>query len=212
MTSATRYPRTGLKGKCVAVSRAMIFIALGIRIKRSGSSIKWFQVIGSCGPRSWPACLALGGAAGRTRRCLGVLSAASFGSNGSLLPRSSVASPNRSWHLEAVFRSPGTTVRHRAAVARSLFPTCLFNTLPNAPRARSADNSTADVGLPRCRRSQHCQPVSRFLFVNPGLASVFLPFGRCIPSGSPAKPIGYRKARLTETVQFLGAPRFRLYC
>lgn len=54
----------------------------------------------------------------------------------------------RSRRFEAVFRSPMTTVRLRAAIMRSLFPTCFFTPSPNFPQARSACDSFASAGLP----------------------------------------------------------------
>jgi hypothetical protein len=48
----------------------------------------------------------------------------------------------RSRRLEVVFRSPMTTVRSRAAIMGSPFPTCLFNTLLNLPQVRLACGSS----------------------------------------------------------------------
>jgi hypothetical protein len=48
-----------------------------------------------------------------------------------------LVSPVRCRRLEAVFRSPITTVRFRAAIMRSPFPTCFFNTSPNVLQTRS---------------------------------------------------------------------------
>jgi hypothetical protein len=84
-------------------------------------------------------------------------------------------SPVRSRRLEAVFRSPITIVRFRAAIMRSLFPTCFFNTSPNVLRTRSPCGSIADAGLPQRRRSQHRRTVPRFPPGNPSLASDLLP-------------------------------------
>ena len=48
----------------------------------------------------------------------------------------------RSRHLEAAFRSPVTTVRFRAAIAGSPFPTCFFNTSLDRLQVRSARDSS----------------------------------------------------------------------
>lgn len=81
----------------------------------------------------------------------------------------------RSRRLEAAFRSPITALRFRAAIVRSLFPTCFFNTSPNVSQTRLPCGSTAGAGLPRRRRSQHRWTVSRFPPGNLGLASDFPP-------------------------------------
>ena len=56
-----------------------------------------------------------------------MLSTASFESSESSLAKVRLlVSPVRSRRLEARFRSPMTTVRFRAAIMESLFPTCLY--------------------------------------------------------------------------------------
>lgn len=87
-----------------------------------------------------------------------MLSGASFGNNGSLLPRTS-----RLCYPEPAFRS-GFSLAHddrfRAAIMRSRFPTYFFNASLNFPQARSACGSFADAGLLRHRQSQHRPPVA----------------------------------------------------
>jgi hypothetical protein len=112
---------------------------------------KRFQVIRSCG-------LAPGLHAWRWALQAGELEGASICSPPLLLevaglrPRGPLlVSPVRSRRLEAVFRSPIATVRHRAAAVGSPFPTCFFNTSRNVSRGRSARGSIADAGLPQRR-------------------------------------------------------------
>jgi hypothetical protein len=163
--------------------------------------------------RSWPACLALGVAGRRTGRRLDVLSAASFRRAAGLRARGPLlVSPVRSRHLEAVFRSPKTTVRSRAAIMRSPFPTYFFNTSPNVLRSRSPGSSIADAGLPQSRRPQHRRTVPRCPPGNPSLASDLPPLrGFFVPSGSAVNPIWCREAHLPKQPDLLALPDHRGY-
>jgi hypothetical protein len=78
-------------------------------------------------------------------------------------------SPARSRHVRSGFSLPMTTVRLRAAVTGSLFPTCFFHASPNALQWRSRSN----VG-----------PAHRW--------------GAFLPRRINAAPLWYRKAHLPK--------------
>ena len=121
-----------------------------------------------------------------------------------------LVSPVRSRRLEAVFRSPITAVRFRAAIVRSLFPTCFFNTSPNGLQIRSPYGSTAGAGLPRRWRSQHRRTVSRFPPGNPGLASDFPPHrGFSFPPDQQSTRFGTGKLAFGNSPISCRSPIFR---
>lgn len=117
--------------------------------------------------RAWPQALRSKGDWRLPRYCspLLVFQAAGLRSRGPLL-----VSPFRSRRLEAVFRSPMTTVRFRAAIMRSLFPTGLFNASLDFPEVRLARGSPLEPARP-ASASQRRLPVDLISVPDPGLAS-----------------------------------------
>ena len=123
------------------------------------------------------------------------LHAAGLCSRGPLL-----VSPFRSRRIEAVLRSPMTTVRFRAAIMRSLFPTGLFNASLDFPQARLAAGSPLEPAAPASasqRRSPDLTSVP-----DPGLASGL----RCTLGVSP--PCGSQRFHqfATEKLAFPNSP------
>ena len=137
-----------------------------------------------------------------------------FKAAGLRFTRASLVSPVRSRHLEAAFRSPVTTVRLRAAIAGSPFPTCFFNASLDRFQVRSACGSFADAGLrPALAPSS---PPARCPDFNPSLpgpprisASLW---GSFVPSGSlrsirfVAEKLAFRKP---PDLPLLPVPQYR---
>jgi hypothetical protein len=139
-----------------------------------------------------------------------VLSAASFGSNGSLLARASA----RLSCPEPASRS-GFSLAHndrfRTAIMRSLFPTCLFNALAEPSSspfglrllADTVSHAVPAISTPPARLLISVQQ-SQSRLGSPRPLRGFCPFRI-----SAFNPIWYRKTRLSEAARFSVAPRFR---
>ena len=142
-----------------------------------------------------------------------MLSAAYFCKQRVSIPRASARLSLRSRRLEAVFRSPKTTVRFRAAIMRSLFPTgadqtrCLFNASLDFPQVRLAPGSPLEPAAPASASQRRLPDLTSV--PDPGLASGL----RCT-FGVSAPPCGNRRSGQTRFEQHHGTwiPAFPPIC